>query len=102
MSIRTGQTVYENVLSLDMDNNPVSAATFISTMTKDGIIDSATTISINLVDGSTGVFSASWSASTTGEYQMYIKNNVTNVIFVADTVSVRPDSEFEQNIYIGL
>lgn len=102
MSIRTGQTVYENILSLDMDNNPVSAATFTSTMTKDGIIDSATTISISLVDGNTGVFSASWSAATIGEYQMYVKNDVTNVIFVADTVSVRPDSEFEQNIYIGL
>lgn len=102
MSIRTGQTVYENILSLDADNNPVSGATFTSTMTKNGNIDSATTISISLADGITGVFSTSWSASTIGEYQMYVKNDFTNVIFVADTVSVRPDSEFEQNVYIGL
>lgn len=102
MNIRTGQTVYENVLSLDVDNNPISGATFYTAVTTDGIINTATTVSMSLVDASNGVFSASWSAATIGEYQIYIKNNITNVIFVADTVSVKPDSEFEQNIYIGL
>lgn len=102
MKIRTGQTVYENIVSVNADNNPVSAATFDVVTYKDGIIFPGMFISVNLIDGSRGIFSASWSADTIGEYQMYFKNNITNVIFMSDSVSVLPDSAFENNVYIGL
>jgi len=102
MNIRTGQTVYEDVLSLDADNNPVSAATFDIATTNNGQLYTGVTVDMSISDASRGLFVASWSADTTGEYQIYIKNNNTNVIFISDTVSVKPDSEFEQNIFIGL
>ena len=102
MKARTGQTIYEDIMSLDMDNNPVTAATFDIVMTKEDILFTGITTSISLVDDTRGIFSASWSADTTGDYQLYVKNITTNVIFISDTVSVRPDSEFDQSIYIGL
>ena len=102
MEIRTGQTIYENIVSVDADNNPISATTFDIVTYEDGALFYGILISVNLIDDSRGLFSASWSADTTGEYQMYFKNNSTNVIFMSDSVSVLPDSAFENNIYIGL
>lgn len=102
MNIRTGQTAYENVLSLDMDNNPITGATFDSVLYLNNTIFTGSTPSYTLTDASRGIFTFSWSSDTVGDYQMYVKNNVTDVIFVSNTVNVRPDSEFEQNIFIGL
>lgn len=100
MSFLTGQTIVENFLSLDADNNPVTATTFDVVVTKDGGVFSGTSVTINLEDDTRGIFSASWSADTAGAYQIYIKNNVTNVIFITDSIDVASDSG--QNIYIGL
>lgn len=102
MQARTGQTIIENFMSLDADNNPVPGATFDIISIKDGLVFTALTVSTTLSDASRGLFYASWSADTTGDYQLYIKNNDTNVIFITDTVNVLPDSSFDQNIYIGL
>lgn len=100
--MRTGQTIYENILSLDADNNPVSGATFDSALYKDGAPYTSSTVFISLIDDTRGLFTASWSSSTIGTYQLYTKNLSTNVIFVSEPVNLRPDSEFDQNIYIGL
>lgn len=102
MKIRTGQTVYEDILSLDADNNPVSGATFDVLILKNGINYSGVTISMFLSDGTRGIFSASWSSGTIGDFQIYAKNNSTGVVFISNTISVYPDSEFDQNIFIGL
>lgn len=102
MSYRTGQTITENILSLDADNNPVSAATFDVVSLRNGNVYTGVTVTMTLADEYRGIFYASWSADTTGDYQFYIKNNDTNVIFISDPVSVLPDSAFDENIYIGL
>lgn len=102
MEARIGQTITDIFMSLDADNNPVSGATFDIFPIKDGLVFTGLTISTTLSDASRGLFYASWSADTTGDYQLYIKNNDTNVIFITDVVNVLPDSSFEQNIYIGL
>ena len=102
MNIKTGQTVYEQVISLDVDNNPISGATFDSVLYLDNSIYTAGTPSYFLIDDSRAIFTFVWSADTIGSYQMYAKNNSTNVIFVSDSVNVRPDSEFDNVIYIGL
>jgi len=102
MSIRTGETYIENIMSLDVDNNPISGATFDVFSIKDGVEYTGITVTISLVDGTRGIFSASWSASTTGDYQFYIKNNNTNVVFLSNVVDVQADSYFDQNIFIGL
>lgn len=102
MDIRTGQTVYEQILSLDQDNNPVSGATFDTQIYKDGISYTGVSVSIILSDDVRGIFTASWSSDTTGYYQLYAKNNSTNVIFISDAYNVRPDSYFDTTIFVGL
>lgn len=102
MEAKTGQTINENFMSLDADNNPVSGATFDIVPIKDSLVFTALTVSITLLEASRGLFFTSWSADTIGNYQLYIKNNDTNVIFITDVVNILPDSSFDQNIYIGL
>jgi len=102
MIIGTGQTVYEQIVSLDLDNNPVAGATFDTTMYRDGVAYTGATINVALSDAARGVFTASWSASTIGDYQLYAKNNITSVVFVANNVSVKLDEEVSTNIYIGI
>lgn len=103
MNIRTGQTVYQDILSLDIDNNPVtSGVTFDAIAILNGAEYTGATVNMSLIDTSRGLFLASWSSNTIGDYQIYVKNNATNVIFVSDSVNLRPDSEFDNIVYIGL
>jgi hypothetical protein len=98
----TGQTVYEQILSVDVDNNTVTGATFDIAMYKDGLSYTGITVDVSIADSSRGVYTASWSASTVGDYQMYAKNNKTSVIFISDNVIVKSDEELSTNVYIGL
>lgn len=102
MNSSTGKTIYEQILSLDVDNNPVSGATFDIAMYKNGLTYTGLTVGMSVSDASRGIYSASWSASTIGDYQMYVKNNLTGIIFIADNVSIKSDDEINTNIYIGL
>lgn len=102
MSFLTGQTIIEDFLSLDLDNNPVTATTFDTVAIKDGAVFPGVTINTALVDASRGMYSASWSSDTSGNYQIYIKNNVTNVIFLTDSITLENGDSLSQNIYVGL
>jgi len=102
MTIGTGQTVYEQILSVDVDNNPVTATTFDVVTYRDNILYTGITVGVTISDASRGIFTAEWSASTVGDYQMYAKNNVTSVIFISDSVIVKSDNELSTNVYIGL
>ncbi len=102
MFIGTGQTIYEQIISIDVDNNPVTGATFDTAMYRNGFLYTGITIGITLSDADRGVFIADWSASTVGDYQMYVKNNDTSVIFISDNVIVKSDEELSTNVYIGL
>lgn len=102
MKIGTGQTVYEEIMSLDIDNNPVTGVTFDTIMYRDGAADTGITVTMAIADASRGVYSANWSASTYGDHQLYAKNNTTSVVFVSNTVRVVPDSDLSANVYVGL
>lgn len=102
MKAKTGQTIYDDIMSLDADNNPISAATFDTVVTNNGVEYSGVTVNISLTDAFRGIFLAAWSADTTGDYQIYLKNSITNVVFISNVVNILPDSEFQQNIFIGL
>ena len=102
MAIGTGQTVYEQIVSVDADNNPMTAATFDISVYRNGISYTGITVGVSLADDIRGVFTAEWSASTTGDYQIYAKNNSTSVIFVSDNIIVKTDEEISTNVYIGL
>jgi len=102
MNVGTGQTVYEQIISVNEDNNPVTGATFDIAMYRDGMTYTGVTVDIALTDPVRGVYTADWSASTTGDYQMYVKNNSTSVIFVSDNVIVKSDNELSTSVYIGI
>ncbi len=102
MTTGTGKTIYERIVSIDEYNTVVTGATFDTAMYKDGILYTGATVSISLVDEQRGIFSAEWSASTIGSYQMYAKNNLTSVIFISDSVIIKTDEELSTNVYVGL
>ncbi len=102
MKIATGETVYQLFLSLDTNNNPVTATTISFSTYKNSILYTGVTINSGIVDHSKGLFYYSWSADTTGDYQIYFRNSITSGTSISDAVLVRPDSEFQQKIYIGL
>lgn len=102
MTIKTGQTVYENVASFDILNNPVSAATFDSQIFKNGLPFPGITINESLSDGSKAIFTFSWSASSIGDYQLYVKNETTSVVYMSEVYKAVPDEEFDFNVYVGI
>jgi hypothetical protein len=100
MNANIGDIIYEQVLSLDVDNNPITGATFDSVLYLDNTTYSGGSISYSLTDSTRGIFTFSWSADTYGSYQLYTKNNSTNVIFVSETIEIKAGTD--TNIYIGL
>jgi hypothetical protein len=104
MKVKTGNTIYELVMSVDTNNNPVSGATFDTSFYIDGVITSSIIPSISLINASGATFSVTWSASTYGFHQLHMKNALTNVIFVSNLYEVLPDVEVDPSptIYVGL
>ena len=102
MNIRTGQTYYYNYLSVDGSGNPLPNADFSVRVIKDGVWFTGLTVTVGLVEEDYGIFSASWSASTVGDYQLFVKNLNTNNITSSDVISVLPDYEFTRVFYIGV
>ncbi len=102
MKIRTGQTINESVLSCDNLNNPITGVTFDAQMFKNGSLFTGITISENLSNPERAIYVFSWSASTFGDYQLYVKNNDTDVIYMSDTYSVVTDNEANLTVYVGI
>lgn len=102
MKIKTGQTIYESIVSVDTNNYPVSAATLTTDLYRNGISYTETTVNIGLTDDKNAIFTASWSAASYGYYQLYAKNEITNVIYMSDVYLVVPDDEAGMNVYVGL
>jgi hypothetical protein len=103
MDIRTGQTVHEIIVSVDSGMNVITGSTFTTSIYKDGAINTGTTlVSSSLIDPAKGVFDFSWSADTTGIYQLYVKNDTTNVLFISEVYIVQSDEYFQNTIYVGI
>ena len=105
MNITTGQTVYELVRSFNpTTNNPVTPATFSSTVYTNGVVNTGVTVSSVLSNPSEGIYSISWSASTLGTYQLNIENTTTSVVYVSEIYSVKSESDINSSptIYVGL
>lgn len=102
MNTSTGQTNYYNFLSIDGSYNPLTATTFTVTTIRDGAIYTGMTVDVNLVDYQLGVYTAQWSASTTGNYQMFFQSSANNQIIQSDVVHVLPDYAFTNTFYLGI
>jgi len=99
---RTGQTLYETVVSLDVDNNPITATTFTKSFFVNGSLNTGVTLSVSISDYDNGIFISSWSASTEGIHQYHLLNNATNTVFISDVYNIRPDDDFATTVFVGL
>jgi hypothetical protein len=104
MDIRTGETTYENFLSVDVGGNPLTAATFNTVFFINGSATTAVTLSITVSDISTGTFNSSFSSSTYGYHQYRILNNINKVVYMSDIYVVKPDIQLAGGtiVYVGL
>lgn len=104
MDIRTGETIFENIMSLDVNGNPLSSATFDTSFFINGSATTAVTLTIGLADSLTATFNASFSSTTYGFHQFRALNNITGVVYMSDIYVVKPDSELQggATIYVGL
>ena len=105
MKIKTGQTVYELVVSTNTENNnPISGVTFEVDFFIDGALTSSIVPTISYANQSAATYNFIWSASTVGVHQFYAKNNTTNVIYISDEYYVLPNSEVDPSatVYVGL
>lgn len=102
MKIKTGDTIYENIISVNSSNKVVTGATFDTALYRNGNEYNSVNINKDLTDPQRGVFTFSYSADTTGDYQLYVKNESTGVIFISDVILVRPDDETENQVFVGI
>ena len=102
MNYTTGETLHFQFVTVSgTTNTPLTAGTtFDDTLYYNGSAYTDIATSIELSDASSGVYSASFTPIVSGNYQMYIKNNLNNVIFVTGLIKVS-DSD-QTNIYVGL
>lgn len=102
MDIRTGQTIYEQVVSVDSSKEPVLNVNFDTAIYRNGEIYTGATVNVSLADSERGVYCISWSADTTGVYQLYAKNETTDSVFMSDKIFIKTDYEMSTNVYVGI
>ncbi len=100
MAYLTGQTIYEHVVSVDQNNVAVSAATFDTILYRNGVAHSLT-VNTTLYDPQRAIFNVDFVPDVSGMYQLYMKNSITNVVFISDIYDVL-SSDTMANIYVGL
>lgn len=97
----TGETIYEHILSVDDLNIPVTGGTFDNVLYRNGGIYNDAVLNFSLIDGSRGIYQASFSASTQGQYQIYSHNLTTGTIYTSYILTVGESTESDKNIYLG-
>jgi hypothetical protein len=102
MDIRTGTTVYETIFSIDSNGNPETGNTFTSAFYIDGALTTGVTLTLSTISPTTGAFTASFSASTFGFHQYILISSQNSVIYVSEIYVVKPDSEIDVSVFVGL
>jgi len=102
MKYYIGDTVYVNFVSVSgSTNTPITASTtFDDILFKNGVVYTGITTTLSLVDSSSGMYSATFVPTELGNYQLYVKNNVTSVIFLTEILRVVSGNQ--TIIYVGL
>ena len=100
-SYTIGQTIYDHIISTDSNNIPVTAATFDNVLYRNGSVYTGATLNFSLIDSFRGIYQASFSSSTTGEYQIYSNNQTTNTIYISGIFSIKNPEDISTSIYIG-
>lgn len=102
VNVSLNQMVYEIVQSFNPGTNaPVTGATFDLTFFIDGSPSAAVVPNVYLTNPSAATYTVSWSSSTVGIHQFYIKNSNTNVTYISEVYNVLTDAT-QPVIYVGL
>lgn len=101
VNVSINQMVYEIVQSFDKNNNPITGVTFDSTFFIDGIPTVDIVPNIYLTNPTAATYTVSWSSSTIGMHQFYLKNQDTSVLYVSEVYNVVPDVT-QTVVYVGL
>ena len=102
MIYSTGSTIYQQVVSVDGSNAPVSGATFDTVLFHDNAA-SALSVSVAAVDDARGIYMASFVPMTFGQYQLYMRNNVTTTIFTSEPYVVSADTQSSPiEVFVGI
>lgn len=103
MEFRTGETIYDNVFSVDSNGDPVTGATFTETFYIDGVLTTAVTLTLGSINASTGAFSVSFTPTLFGLHQYSLRSAETGIRYISDIYRVLPDSDFDDvTVYVGL
>lgn len=102
MQYATGNTIYVNFVSVSgTTNTPLTAGTtFDETLFLNGSPYTGVTTTISLADAATGMYAASFTPTEVGNYQLYVKNDLSNVIFVTELIKVGATDG--TTIYVGI
>jgi len=103
MKVSTGQTINEVVASLDpQNNNPIVPTTFTSSVYYNGVELSGASVIFTILDTSKGLYNAAWTTGDQyGDYQMYAKNDNTNVVYISDVFETIPGGGLT-TVYVGI
>ena len=97
MRIKTGQTIYENI------NFSGISASFNTKIIKDGIIDTGVTVQHHNIIAGSSLYSFAWSASTYGDYQLYIgQSEGMTEPYLSGHFYVVPDDEVTCSVFVGI
>lgn len=87
---------------MDQNNVAVSATTFDTVLYLDGA-ESLTSVSVSLYDVQRAVFSVSFVPETYGQYQLYMRNNETDTVYISNVFDVSTGgTSSAMDIYVGL
>lgn len=95
-SFKTGDTIY-NLISSSQ-----TGVTFDIDVYRNGNVMTGITVNTSLKDGSKGkgIYLTSFSAQTSGDYQVVAFNNSTSATTISNLYQIRDN--LGQNIYVGL
>jgi len=103
MPYQTGTTIYNTIASFDQNNDPVASPIFDIILFKDIVEYTGVAVTTAQIDPAREIYSLTFTPVESGQYQLFVKNTVTDVIWfseVYDVVDYAGPSVV--NVYTGL
>lgn len=88
MLYQTGTTIYNTIASFDQGNDPVPSPTFDVIIFKEQDVYTAITETVVQIDAVREIYSIYFTPIVSGQYQLYVKNLTTDVIWFSEVYDV--------------
>lgn len=102
MDVKTGVTIYDNVLCVDSDGFPATAGTLSYSMYINGVTGSTPTLSLTSVNPVTGMVVATFTPIVYGMHQFALVHSITGMRYISDIYNAKPASETDVTVYVGI